>query len=344
MSDRQKELRFRVSEAELSQIQENAKTLGMQVHPFVRRVGTEYAVIVEDRALFYAHRDSVSATNRFLDYLEYAIEACAVRRPNMLRDVYQLRDEVYDLLHRLYDCILHHRTKLYRTAQKEAQELIAHIDPSAVPQPNKLADKRPHSIRIKVSPQGEEKIRHFAALHRLPVGVYLRHVALQPHFVQVDYQSFVPYTAVAEKELFRILEIANRIYKRGYDTWYETFFVFKAVGHIAANERKLILEVADRRPKPAMLSEKYPDVTARLRRLYTKFRLDVSRGTLTDLEPSVDRMYDDTPARTYDDTPAQMYDDAPARPQAEPLAAIADTYKADVEDIIRNATERSKRW
>ena len=75
MLDRQKELRFRVSEAELSQIQENAKTLGMQLHPFVRYVGTEYAVIVEDRTHFYEHRDSVSAINRFLDYLEYTIEA-----------------------------------------------------------------------------------------------------------------------------------------------------------------------------------------------------------------------------------------------------------------------------
>ena len=327
MLDRQKELRFRVSEAELSQIQENAKTLGMQIHPFVRYVGTEYAVIVEDRTHFYEHRDSVSAINRFLDYLEYTIEAGGASRPKMMRDVYQIRDEVYYLLRRLYDCILQHRTKLYRAAQKQVQELIAHIDPSAMPKPNKLTDKRSHSIRIKVSPQEEEKIQHFAALHHLPVGVYLRHVALHPHFVQMDYQSFVPYTSVVEKELFRVLEIANRIYKRGYDTWYEMFFVFKAVGHIAVNERKLVLQVADRRPKLATLSEKYPNVTARFRLLSDKYRRDVSCGTLTDLEPSVDRMYNDTPAR----------------PQAEPLAPIVDTDPPSIDDVLRDATERSKR-
>lgn len=327
MSDRQKGLRFRVSEAELSQIQENAKTLGMQIHPFVRYVGTEYAVIVEDRTLFYEHRDSVSAINRFLNYLEYTIEAGGASRPKMMRDVYQIRDEVYYLLRRLYDCILQHRTKLYRAAQKQVQELIAHIDPSAMPKPNKLTDKRSHSIRIKVSPQEEEKIQHFAALHHLPAGVYLRHVALHPHFVQVDYQSFVPYTSVVEKELFRVLEIANRIYKRGYDTWYEIFFVFKAVGHIAVNERKLILQVADRRPKLATLSEKYPNVTARFRLLSDKYRRDVSCGTLTDLEPSVDRMYDDTSAQ----------------PEEEPIAPIVDTDPPSIDDALRDATERSRR-
>jgi len=327
MSDRQKELRFRVSEAELSQIQENAQTLGMQVHPFVRRVSTEYAVIVEDRALFYAHRDSVSATNRFLDYLEYTIEAGGASRPKMMRDVYQLRDEVYDLLHRLYDCVLHHRTKMYRAAQKEAQELIAHIDPSTVPQPNKLADKRPHSIRIKVNPQEEEKIRHFAALHHLPVGVYLRHIALHPHFVHIDYNRFVWYTSVAEHNLFRILEIANIIYTRGYYTWYEAFFVLRAVIHIAANERKLILKVADRRPKLATLSEKYPDVTARFQSMSAKHRWDASHGTLTALAPDVDRMYDDTLTQ----------------PKEEPIAPIGDAYTVGLDNVIRNATERSRR-
>ena len=327
MSDRQKELRFRVSEAELSQIQENAKTLDMQIHPFVRYVGTEYAVIVEDRTHFYEHRDSVSAINRFLNYLEYTIEAGGASRPKMMRDVYQIRDEVYYLLRRMYDCILQHRTKLYRAAQKQVQELIAHINASDIPKPNKLEDKRPHSIRIKVSPQEEEKIQRFAALHHLPVGVYLRHVALHPHFVQMDYQSFVPYTSVVEKDLFRILEIANRIYKRGYDTWYEIFFVFKAVGHIAANERKLILQVSDRRPKLATLSEKHPDVTARFRLLSDKYRRDVSHGTLTDLEPSVDR----------------MYDDIPAWPREEPLAPIVDTEPPSIDDVLRDATERSNR-
>ena len=73
MSDRQKELRFRVSEAELFQIQENAKTIGMQIHPFVRYVGTEYATIVEDRTCFYEHTDRVASINRFLHFLEYTI-------------------------------------------------------------------------------------------------------------------------------------------------------------------------------------------------------------------------------------------------------------------------------
>ena len=327
MSDRQKELRFRVSEAELSQIQENAKTLGMQIHPFVRYVGTEYAIIVEDRTHFYEHRDSVSAINRFLNYLEYTIEASKIPRPKLMSDVYQIRDEVYYLLRRLYDCILQHRTKLYRAAQKQVQELIAHIDPSAMPKPNKLTDKRSHSIRIKVSPQEEEKIQHFAALHRLPVGVYLRHVALHPHFVHIDYNQFVWYTSVAESDLFRILEIANKIYTRGYYKWYEAFFVLRAVIHIAANERQLILKVADRRPKPAALSEKHPDVLLRFQSMAAKHRWDVSHGTLTSLAPEIDRMYIDTPAQ----------------PEEEPLAPIGDAYNADVDDIIRNATERSRR-
>ena len=327
MSDRQKELRFRVSEAELFQIQENAKTLGMQTNPFVRYVGTEYAVIVEDRTCFYEHTDRVATINRFLHFLEYTIEASYIPRPKLLSDVYQIRDEVYYLLNQLYDRVRHHRTKLYRAAQKEVQKQIEQITASDIPKPNKLTDKRSHSIRIKVSPQEEEKIQHFAALHHLPAGVYLRHVALHPHFVQVDYQSFVPYTSVVEKELFRVLEIANRIYKRGYDTWYEIFFVFKAVGHIAANERKLILQVADRRPKLATLSEKHPNVTARFRLLSDKYRRDVSCGTLTDLEPDVDRMYDDTPAQ----------------PEEEPIAPIGDADTVGIDNIIRNATERSKR-
>lgn len=77
----------------------------MQIHPFVRYVGTEYAVIVEDRTLFYEHRDSVSAINRFLNNLEYTIEASEIPRPKLMSDVYQIRDEVYYLLRRLYDCI-----------------------------------------------------------------------------------------------------------------------------------------------------------------------------------------------------------------------------------------------
>lgn len=327
MSDRQKELRLHVSEAELSQIQENAKTIGMQMHPFVRYVGTEYAVIVEDRTHFYEHRDSVSAINRFLNYLEYTIEESEIPRPKLMSDVYQIRDEVYYLLRRLYDCVLQHRTKLYRAAQKEVQEQIAHINANDMSKPNKLADKRPHSIRIKVSQQEEEKIQRFAALHHLPVGVYLRHVALHPHFVHIDYNQFVWYTSVVESDLFRILEIANKIYTRGYYKWYEAFFVLRAVIHIATNERQLILKVADRRPKPAALSEKYPDVLLRFQSMAAKHRRDISHGTLTALAPDVDRMYDDTPAQ----------------PEEEPIAPIGDTYNVDVDDIIRNATERSRR-
>ena len=327
MSDRQKELRFRVSEAELSQIQENAKTLGMQIHPFVRYVGTEYAVIVEDRTLFYEHRDSVSAINRFLNYLEYTIEASEIPRPKLMSDVYQIRDEVYYLLRRLYDCVLQHRTKLYRAAQKEVQKQIAHINPGDVSKPNKLADKRPHSIRIQVSSQEEEKIQRFAALHHLPVGVYLRHIALHPHFVHIDYTQYIRYTSIAEKNLIRIFEVTDKIYKRGYYKWYEIFFVLKAVILIAANERQLILEMADRRPKPAALHEKHPDVLSRFKSLSAKYRWDVLHGTLTALAPDIDRMYDDTPAQ----------------PEEEPVAPIGDAYTVGLDNIIRNATERSGR-
>ena len=327
MSDRQKELRFRVSEAELSQIQENAKTLGMQTNPFVRYVGTEYATIVEDRTCFYEHTDRVASINRFLHFLEYTIEASYIPRPKLLSDVYQIRDEVYYLLRRLYDCILQHRTKLYRAAQKEVQEHVAHINPSDVSKPNKLEDKRPHSIRIKVSPQEEEKIQHFAALHHLPVGVYLRHVALHPHFVHVDYTQYIRYTSVTEQNLMRIFEVTDKIYKRGYYKWYEIFFVLKAVILIAANERQLILEMADRRPKPAALSEKYEDVLSRFESLSAKYRWDVLHGTLTSLAPDID----------------WKYDDAPTRMEEETVAPIGDAYEVGIDNIIRNATERSGR-
>ena len=328
MSDRQKELRFRVSEAELFQIQENAKTLGMQIHPFVRYVGTEYATIVEDRTCFYEHTDRVASINRFLHFLEYTIEASYIPRPKLLSDVYQIRDEVYYLLNHLYDRVRHHRTKLYRAAQKEVQKQIEQITASDIPKPNKLADKRPHSIRIKVSPQEEEKIQHFAALHHLPIGVYLRHIALHPHFVHVDYTQYIWYTSVTEQNLMRIFEVADKIYKRGYYNWYEIFFVLKAVILIAANERQLILEMADRRPKLAALNEKYEDVLSRFKSLSAKYRWDVLHGTLTALPP-----------KDID----WKYDDAPVQPKKESIVPITDTYNADVDDIIRNATERSGR-
>ena len=41
MSNRLKELRFRVSDKELALIKENAKQLRMQINPFVRYIGTE---------------------------------------------------------------------------------------------------------------------------------------------------------------------------------------------------------------------------------------------------------------------------------------------------------------
>ena len=328
MSDRQKELRFRVSEAELFQIQENAKTLGMQIHPFVRYVGTEYATIVEDRTCFYEHTDRVASINRFLHFLEYTIEASYIPRPKLLSDIYQIRDEVYYLTNQLYDRVRHHRTKLYRAAQKEAQKQIEQITASDIPKPNKLADKRPHSIRIKVSPQEEEKIQSLAALHHLPIGVYLRHIALHPHFVRVDYTQYIRYTSVTEQNLMRIFEVADKIYKRGYYNWYEIFFVLRAVILIAANEQQLILEMADRRPKLAALNEKYEDVLSRFKSLSAKYRWDVLHGTLTALPPEdIDWKYDDTPTRM----------------EKETIAPIGDAYEVGIDNIIRNATERSGR-
>ena len=55
MSSRLKELPFRVSDEELALIKENAKQLRMQINPFVRYIGTERIIIIENRSLFYQH-------------------------------------------------------------------------------------------------------------------------------------------------------------------------------------------------------------------------------------------------------------------------------------------------
>ena len=125
----------------------------------------------------------------------------------------------------------------------------------------------------------------------------------------------------------RIFEVADKIYKRGYYKWYEIFFVLKAVILIAANERQLILEMADRRPKLAALSEKYPDVLLRFKSLSAKYRWDISHGTLTALPPEdID----------------WKYDDAPTRMEEKTVVPMGDAYEVGIDNIIRNATERSK--
>ena len=119
MSDRQKALRLRVSNEELTQIQENAKTVRMQTNPFVRYIGTEYAMIIEDRSDFDKHRDTIGSIDCFLSYLERSFDVANVYRPKTMSDVYEIRKEVFYLFHRLYSIMIHHRTKAYRAAQKD---------------------------------------------------------------------------------------------------------------------------------------------------------------------------------------------------------------------------------
>ena len=330
MSDRQKELRLRVSNEELAQIQENAKTVRMQINPFVRRIGTEYAMIIEDRSDFDKHRDTIGSIDCFLSYLERSFDVANVYRPKTMSDVYEIRKEVFYLFHRLYPIMIHHRTKAYRAAQKDIQHQIDGIISDHIPKPNKHADKRPHSIRIKVSPREFEKIQRLAAIHHLPIGVYLRYASLHPHFVHITYPMFGAYTHRVEMNMMKILEIANKIYLNGDYEWYEPLFVLRALINVAKNERHLIFEVAHRRPKVAPLSGKHNDIIRRYTSDCFTYRLALLRGML----------YDDEPAELDIDW---MDEDVPTRIVEEPIAPITITYDTDVEDIIQNATERSKR-
>ena len=330
MSDRQKELRLRVSNEELAQIQENAKTVRMQINPFVRRIGTEYAMIIEDRSDFDKHRDTIGSIDCFLSYLERSFDVANVYRPKTMSDVYEIRKEVFYLFHRLYSIMIHHRTKAYRAAQKDIQHQIDGIIADNIPKPNKHADKRPHSIRIKVSPREFEKIQRLAAIHHLPIGVYLRYASLHPHFVHITYPMFGAYTHRVEMNMMKILGIANKIYLNGDYEWYEPLFVLRALINVAKNERHLIFEVAHRRPKVAPLSGKHNDIIRRYTSDWSTYRLALLRGTL----------YDDEPVELDIDW---MDHDIPSRITEEAISPITDTYNAYVVDIIQNATERSKR-
>lgn len=327
MSDRQKELRFRVSNEELAQIQENAKSLGMQINPFVRHIGTEYIIIVEDRTCFYKHRDTIGSIDRFLSYLERSFTIANVYRPKEMSDVYTIRKEVFHLLRHLYDAILHHRTKAYRAAQKEAQKRIAQISAENASKPNKLATKRPHSIRIKVNPHELEKIQSLATLHSLPIGVYLRYISLHPHFLHVDYPQFAQYTRAAEIHMVRILEVADHLRQNGDYEWYEMLLVLRAIISIARNERRLIFEVAYKHPTLVSLREKYNDIITRFESAMSTYQWALQHGGLHDESPNDDLTDDDISSRITD----------------VPIEPIQDTHSVYVDDIIRNAAERSKR-
>ena len=331
MSDRQKELRLRVSSEELEQIQENAKTLQMQVNPFVRYIGREYAVIIEDRFDFDRHRDTIGTIDRFLNYLERSFVVANVYRPKEMCDVYEIRKEVFYLFHRLYAIMIHHRTKAYRAAQEDIQHQIENIIADHIPKPDKRADKRPHSIRIKVSPHEFEKIQRLAAIHHLPIGVYLRYASLHPHFVHITYPMFEAYTRGVEMNMIKILEIANKICRNGDYEWYEPLLVLRALINVAKNERRLILEVAHRRPRIVTLGEKYKDIIMRYTSDFSTYQWALHHGMLYDDEPSeidIDWMDPDIPTRIVE----------------EPISPITDTYSADVVDIIQNATKRSHAW
>ena len=330
MSDRQKELRFRVSNEELAQIQENAKSIRMQPNAFVRCIGAEYAIIIEDRSCFYQYRDTIGTIDRVLNHLERSFAIANVYRPKETSDVYTVRKEVFHLLRHLYNTILHHRTKAYRAAQKEAQKRIAQISAENTPKPDKLAVKRPHSIRIKVNPHELEKIQSLATLHDLPIGVYLRYISLHPHFLHVDYPQFAQYTRAAEIHMVRMLEVADHLRQNSDYEWYEMLFVLQAIISIARNERRLIFEIAHRRPKLTPLNEKYKDIITRFESAMSTYQWALHHGMLYDDEPSeidIDWMDPDIPTRIVE----------------EPISPITDTHSADVEDIIQNATERSKR-
>ena len=109
MSARQKELRFRVSDEELALIKENAKQLRMQINPFVRCIGTECIIIIEDRSLFYRHHDRICDIKHFLHFVERGFVTIEVHRPKEMDDIYTIKDELIFLLNQLHKRMNQHR-------------------------------------------------------------------------------------------------------------------------------------------------------------------------------------------------------------------------------------------
>ena len=354
MSTKQKELRFRVSDQELAQIKENAKQLRMQINPFVRRIGTECIIIIEDRSLFYQHRDRICDIKHFLHFIERGFVTINVYRPKEMDDVYTIKDELIYLLNWLHKRMIQHHTKIYRKALKEVHRQISKIDSGTIPRPDKHADKRPNSIRIKVSDKKYEQIKDLADRHKLPVGVYLRYMALHPQFLHIDYPVFEKYTREAEKHMMKIYEIVGEMCFNNLRTPYAVTRIEKAVIDIVKNEHKLINEMALRRPHIAPLKEKYKQIMSFFEIdwiLYEDARLN---GELYDTDPVVDEIESDDWLNDIDLTletgpqyqPSQKWlkslEEEIARLNDIEEERIQGAYSVGIDNVLANAFRRSK--
>lgn len=347
MSNRLKELRFRVSDEELASIKENAKQLHMQINPFVRYIGTEYALIIEDRRSFEKYHNRLSLVNRYLHYLADSFDIANVYHAREMPDVYEIRKELFYLLGRLYTIMTHHRTKEYRKAQKDIQKQIENINADKITRPDKHADKRMHSIRIKVSLKEYEKIQKLSTLHHLPISVYLRHISLHPNFVHISYPIFESYAKHAKNNMFKIFDIANRMRLFGDYEWYEMTLVLNAIIEIVENEHKLIREVAYRAPKLIPLKEKYPKIIRGFeidRLIYENARLNGSLHDEVDIEEEYeddidDWMSDEWPHyEEYTKFMEQLDEEIAALNDIQ----IPDTHDATIDEIVACAKRRTE--
>lgn len=263
-SDRTHELRFYISEKEYEQIASNAKQVRMQVNPFVRRAACNYCIFERDRTELDQHLRAISTLIKALNTFICSVEEINMYQPRDMPLIVSMLDEIIECARMLLRAVVYRRTKLDRQIERETTRMIEQIDWQEIPRPNKNAERRNRSIRIKVNPDEHQQIAHIASLHRLPVGVYIRYVSLNPKIETVYFSDLVEQNRLILAYVKQLLIISKQTQQSDYYRPQDVLSIIRYFLTLVRKERELLKANIYRCPKLEPVDVKFKEAVTLL--------------------------------------------------------------------------------
>lgn len=113
MRKREKIIQIRVTENEYLKISNNAKSLDMQVAPYIRQVSQTPVINQIDYKVVAAHTKEIAEIRNSINRLIFSIEASNNYLPREIESIVEMMEQIFETENKLLQTLRKQRKKIY---------------------------------------------------------------------------------------------------------------------------------------------------------------------------------------------------------------------------------------